>query len=469
MSQATSQTRVSLERAKLLFAQTRLMALLGMLGILAKLLLSVFADSVHAVLLIWALTSSALIGGTLFVAQQCMPCQSELEVHRALKLYARLVIPLGAVWGFLPLVHYTGIGVPVNSFIELVLLMFVSILGIIGYGIYPVLYRQFLAATALSLGLSSVLFWHVSHVVVIALCALGFPVLLLFARHYSDIVNQALEQSAKAEDLVQELTVKHAELEQSQRELAASMDVMQQEAEIATHIFKQLVLSSDSEIPGIHSWNQPMGNMSGDIIQVSVGPKGQTYVFLGDFTGHGLPAALGAVPASSVFRAMVQKGLAVETIARELNYKLFTLLPTGYFCCAVLIEMPQDRSYIRIWNGGLPPVAMQNSAKRSLVEFASKNLPLGIVDDNDFLTQTEHLKLHSKDRIYLYTDGLTEAQNIDGEMWGRERVIEFLSWHDFDQSRMQELKLQIMDFVNLAPPSDDVSIVEIEVTPTLVS
>ena len=85
-----------------------------------------------------------------------------------------------------------------------------------------------------------------------------------------------------------------------------------------------------------------MGSLSGDLTQTGRGPDGQIYVLLADFTGHGLPAALGALPASSVFLAMAHKGLSVEGIAAELNRKLYQLLPIGYFCCAVVVELAAE-------------------------------------------------------------------------------------------------------------------------------
>ncbi len=59
-------------------------------------------------------------------------------------------------------------------------------------------------------------------------------------------------------------------------------------------------------------------------------------------------------------------------------------------------------------------------------------------------------------------DGLTEAENIDGAMWGKERLNEFLSRFDGDGPLLDRLKEEILDFTNLAPASDDISVIEIE-------
>ena len=257
------------------------------------------------------------------------------------------------------------------------------------------------------------------------------------------------------------------ELKDAQHHLQEQRSQLEQEEDIARHVFHQLTLASENDSPGIHTWNQPMGNLSGDLIQVAHGPENQVYIFLGDFTGHGLPAALGAVPASTVFQAMVNKGMRVEEIARELNRKLHDLLPTGYFCCAVIIELSADRSHIESWNGGLPPIVVNVGNSEQIIEIPGANLPLGVVADKDFMDNCISRDLHPGDEIYVYSDGLTEAENDKGEMWGKQRFLEFLSRDDLPAPRIDSLKNRLLDFTNLAPPSDDISIIEIEATPAV--
>lgn len=250
-------------------------------------------------------------------------------------------------------------------------------------------------------------------------------------------------------------------LEAANRRLTEQHKTIQQEEHIARHVFHQLTLSSDQDIPGVHTWNQAMGSLSGDLIQAALAPQGDVFLFLGDFTGHGLPAALGALPASSVFRTMVHKGLDVPVIARELNSKLYTLLPTGYFCCAVLMRLSADRRCLTLWNGGLPPVLIQCPDGTGLKQVAADNLPLGVVADADFSARCSQWSLGPGDRVLAYSDGLTEAENVDGEMWGRERLTELLQAARPGEAVLDRLKEELLEFTNLAPASDDISVIEV--------
>ena len=79
-----------------------------------------------------------------------------------------------------------------------------------------------------------------------------------------------------------------------------------------------------------------------------------TLVFLGDFTGHGLPAAIGAMPVAEIFYGMAAKGFGAPDVLREINRKLRRILPVGMFCCGLMVEADFKHNSLRVWNGGLP-------------------------------------------------------------------------------------------------------------------
>ncbi|RMG34225.1 MAG: serine/threonine-protein phosphatase [Gammaproteobacteria bacterium] len=281
--------------------------------------------------------------------------------------------------------------------------------------------------------------------------------LYVFARRFHRTLIEALATKSDIQHA-------HRELEEANRHLLQQHRVLKQEEDIARHVFQQLTLAGDAQPPGIHVWNQAMGNLSGDLVQTICSPSGSTYVFLGDFTGHGLPAALGAVPTSTVFRTMTEKNLEPALIARELNRKLHTLLPTGYFCCAVVMQLSPDRTSLTLWNGGLPPVILRR-ANGDIEEIPSDNLPLGVVGNDAFADQCRTFELQSGDRVYAYSDGLTEAENHRGEMWGRDRLLQFLAREGGGRSALDPLREAVLEFTNLAPASDDISFVEIVAQP----
>jgi serine phosphatase RsbU (regulator of sigma subunit) len=333
--------------------------------------------------------------------------------------------------------------------------------GITSFGVYFSQYLVLLVSATVTTVAARLWADGGAAVTMVILFALFAPILAVTAKRYSSSIQQSLVARAHSQSLVRELTLTNNELEHHNATLAQQQDLIQQEEELAKHVFGQLTLGGDHELPGVRTWNQAMGSLSGDLTQTARGPHGQAYVFLGDFTGHGLPAALGALPASSVFLAMAAKGLPVESIAVELNRKLHELLPVGYFCCAVLLELSPDRHQLQVWNGGLPPILVRRRGASGYERLRSHSVPLGVLGEREFETVATSLRLDDGDVVYAYTDGLTEAENLDGEMWGLQRLETFLLRDDLPSSKLPALIDAVLEHVNLAPASDDISIVEL--------
>ena len=93
---------------------------------------------------------------------------------------------------------------------------------------------------------------------------------------------------------------------------------------------------------------------------------------------------------------------------------------------------------------------------------ASHGLPLGVVVGEAFDSGSHRVELHPGDMVYAYTDGLTEAENRDGEMWGTGRLEQFLGRCDLPTPRLPALIDAVLQHVDQAPASDDISIVELE-------
>lgn len=368
--------------------------------------------------------------------------------------HLRTLVVSGVLWG--SLTAYPDSHLP-PSLASLTLLgpALVLVGALSSYAICTRQYQAFLASVIGTGLVSLTLTRGVEAVPALILYTLLGVLLNALAVRFSNV----LEQSMRAKKTHE---IAHIELEQANKDLERQRSQNEQEESLARHVFKQLTLSSDDGIPGVRKWNKAMGNLSGDIIQVFRGPKGEIYVYLGDFTGHGLPAALGAVPAASVFRTMVGKGLDVDVIAAELNRKLYSLLPTGYFCCAAILKFSPDRQRLTVWNGGLPPIFICHAKSAELQTISSTNLPLGVVDTKEFQANCTEWNLREDANVLVYSDGLTEAENVQGEMWGKGRLQSFLEEDRVrNGSFLNALKAQIEAFTEFAPASDDISVIEI--------
>lgn len=214
-------------------------------------------------------------------------------------------------------------------------------------------------------------------------------------------------------------------ISQLHRELERYQQKTQEEIELSRHVF-EAATDRNVATSAVAHWHSAVGHFSGDLLLYAHTPRGRLFVLLGDFTGHGLAAALGALPVADLFYGMVEDETTLPDLAIGLNRKLRSVLPVGHFCAASLIALDIDAQAADIWNGGVPGVWVFNATGRVVSSIASSKLPLGVVGDELFDAKIERIGFLPGERVLLFSDGLSEATNAAGEMFGDERITQLL-------------------------------------------
>jgi serine phosphatase RsbU (regulator of sigma subunit)/anti-sigma regulatory factor (Ser/Thr protein kinase) len=255
----------------------------------------------------------------------------------------------------------------------------------------------------------------------------------------------------------------------SQRnELANHQKRLDHERELASRLFNNIVETGSLGLANINSLLSPMSLFSGDILLVAPKPSGGLHVLLGDFTGHGLAAATGALPVSSVFYGMTAKGFSVAEIIAEINEKLIAILPSNMFLAACMIEMNPNSHTLSIWNGGIPPVLIYSELEQGLSkEIKPRHLPLGIVGGNRFSRRIDVVEMHEGDRVYIHSDGVTETTNPNGSMYGLDRLVEIFEKNKIPGKLFEEIVENLKDFQAGGEQQDDVAMIELQYQQTL--
>jgi sigma-B regulation protein RsbU (phosphoserine phosphatase) len=109
--------------------------------------------------------------------------------------------------------------------------------------------------------------------------------------------------------------------------------------------------------------------------------------------------------------------------------------------------------------GHNPPLMLTGGDQSDITLLKAEGIALGIIDDIDLASVTVDLK--KGDMVALYTDGITEAMNKDGEEYGIERFTEVLMQNrDLDLSALiNTIKTSIKEFTKDAPQSDDITLI----------
>ncbi|KRT55970.1 Response regulator receiver domain-containing protein [endosymbiont of Ridgeia piscesae] len=243
---------------------------------------------------------------------------------------------------------------------------------------------------------------------------------------------------------------------------------MQMDEEIAEQVFSGAVLAGNVVLDQISHLHKPASIFSGDIMLTAYSPSHDLHVLLGDFTGHGLAAALGALPTSEVFRSMTAKGFSPPQILQGINSKLHKMLPTGMFLAAQFVKISASLDYITVFNCGMPDLfVIDGNTRRIKNRLESRSMPLGIIPDSNFQEDAQHIRVGLSDRVLLTTDGVSEARDPTGEYFGSERLITAIEQSGEQAFILDNVSSALDRFCSDAPQDDDITMVELPLLPEL--
>jgi CheY-like chemotaxis protein len=234
-----------------------------------------------------------------------------------------------------------------------------------------------------------------------------------------------------------------------------------QEQEAAKKIFNNIAHRGCLESENIHYHLSPMSIFNGDLMLAAELPMGGMRLMLADFTGHGLPAAIGAMPASEIFYGMTTKGFSIPDMMVEMNTRLYNVLPRGVFCCVIVFDIDSLDNRLTIWNAGAPDSYLVDQQDNSVQLIHSAHLPLGIQSPHKFEVKCSGYEFSKNHKIIVVTDGIIEATNFDTEMFGEKRMLECIENTSVEDSFCDELLTEVERFCGESEQADDVSLLEV--------
>lgn len=253
------------------------------------------------------------------------------------------------------------------------------------------------------------------------------------------------------------------QVNQKNKALLYHQSLIQREHEIIEHVFKSALSENFYGSGLVNYYLSPMSKFNGDVFLIAPSPSGGIYLILGDFTGHGLSAAIGALPLSRTFFTMARKGLAIGDIAQEMNALIIALLPDYMFCAATLLELNANGDEVILWCGGLPGAVVVSPDGELERTLDSMHPPLGVLDNSQFERDVYTLKLKTGSRIYLHSDGITESKNAQGQMLGTNHFHAMICESAVNQphERVSYITDKLFDYSDKNAQNDDISLIEI--------
>lgn len=203
----------------------------------------------------------------------------------------------------------------------------------------------------------------------------------------------------------------------------------------------------------------PAKEVGGDLYDYFIKDE-HLYFCIGDVSGKGVPASLVMAMTRSLFRAVSVHEKSPRHIVNAMNESLTDMNEQNFFVTFFCGVLDLSNGHLRYCNAGHnTPIILTDTVKKLPIV---SNLPLGIIPDFDY--QEQDTNIIYDDAMFLYTDGVTEAENVDHRLYGEKRMEDILHIRRSPQDHLKAVYDSVDVFVGEAPQSDDLTMLFIHFT-----
>ena len=239
------------------------------------------------------------------------------------------------------------------------------------------------------------------------------------ARVFTAMTVQVFNREEQLEMLVSERT---RDLEESNHNLRVAKEAMEQDLEMAKVVQAALVREGTVEM-GVFSAcarMTPAQRVGGDFVDVMEPAPGRRCLVVGDVSGKGVAAALFMAASQAAIKAAFSECDGIDAVTSAANDRVCRQNPMGLFVTAVLAVVDPEEGAVEYVCAGHDPAYLIGSddACRSLP--VTGGLAMGVMEEFPYASRRQVLQ--PGETLVLYTDGLTDAVNSGGELFGKERL-----------------------------------------------
>ncbi len=172
--------------------------------------------------------------------------------------------------------------------------------------------------------------------------------------------------------------------------------------------------------PSISARYLPIEDLGGDYFDCFTLPDDKIALLIADVVGHGIPAALIMTMTKMIFQIYSSQYHSSSEILTVINRNIKKLLIEGQYITAFYIIYDNKNKQIAFTNAGHPKALYYRKSKNSILALDTNGLFLGISDSPGY--EQKILNVSEGDRIFLYTDGITEIKNMNNDIYGENKL-----------------------------------------------
>lgn len=249
-----------------------------------------------------------------------------------------------------------------------------------------------------------------------------------------------------------------AQLVKRQRNEERERERLEQELRVARVVQETLL---PKNVPNLPNWQisahwQPARAVSGDFYDFIIFPDGKLGLIIADVTDKGIPAALVMATTRNTLRSAAERLVFPGKVLAETNNLLCPDMPMSMFVTCLYAILDPINGQIIYASAGHPPPYQRG--KNELIELRARGMPLGLMPD--MVYEEKDAKLHPGESMMMYSDGLLEAHNPEGEMFGLLRIRELMVTPECGEKRIQHMLSELSRFTSSEwEQEDDVTLV----------
>lgn len=237
------------------------------------------------------------------------------------------------------------------------------------------------------------------------------------------------------------------------------------ELEIAHEIQESFLPHEMPQLAGydIYAINIPAKEVGGDFYDFIPLSEGKMGITIADVSGKSVPAALFMAVSRTILRAKATGNCNPAKVIKEANELITSDSKTGMFVTLFYAILDLKKKTMEYVNAGHNPPVMFVRKTGYLECLSTNGIALGALDTIEF--EEREIKLETGDVIVFYTDGVTEAVNEKGELFGEKRVYELVKSNNNLSAKdiVAKIKETVMDFTKGQSQFDDITLMVLKV------
>jgi sigma-B regulation protein RsbU (phosphoserine phosphatase) len=245
---------------------------------------------------------------------------------------------------------------------------------------------------------------------------------------------------------------------------------IQKELNMAQKIQKDLLPKNIPNIPhlDIVAKTRPASEIGGDTFDFFM-QENRSLMYIGDSTGHGIPAGIVMVMVDVLLETFIDLYHELDKIIISLNKYLKPHLQTTMFMTMIFLSWEHETKKLSWVGAGHEHIIHMQTTKGQIQVTPAGGIAVGMIADNSALTKIQSMQLEENDFIVLYSDGITEAKNKKKEIYGLERLKNFIFEHaSVDTSSdelFQKIAIDVGKFMNDHIQEDDMTLIILKQIP----